>query len=289
MSDKPTISNALSHYKENMGEDLKALWKIWIPTTFLNFAFMPLWGRIPWVAGTSFLWSMVLSMMRGGAITDGDELAADLTGSAVTGESLHLFGDSLNDYLASPVDLDKTQIHMCVSASGPDKVGWVSMLARAVSDHGGNVTHSKMIRLGKEFTVLMHVSVAPKDRKNIIAGLYSHDELEPLNLKISGLTRRQTGMFVEPTLALTIHCVGKDRPGMLAEVAEKLSGRGISVENLSTELRRGPGGRRDFVINANVTCSGLYDQDELKTLFADMRKLKKKLNLDVLDIRAQKI
>ena len=39
----------------------------------INFAFMPMWGRIPWVAGTSFIWSMILSLMRGGAVSEGDE------------------------------------------------------------------------------------------------------------------------------------------------------------------------------------------------------------------------
>ena len=207
MSDNPSVSNALSLYKKNMEEDLKALWKIWVPSTFINFAFMPMWGRIPWVAGTSFLWSMILSIMRGGTITDGEELV----GSALTGETMHLFEDSLHDYFASPVDIDTAKAHICISASGPDKVGWVAILARTISTHGGNVTHSKMLRLGSQFTVLLHVSVAPENRKKLISGLYSEDDLDPLNLKISGLSRRQPGTFAEPTLALRIHCVGMDR------------------------------------------------------------------------------
>lgn len=207
MSDKPSVSNALSHYKENFAEDLSALWKIWVPSTFINFAFMPMWGRIPWVAGTSFLWSMILSLMRGGAVGDGEELA----GNAVTGESLHLLQDSLTDFLAHSVDLDHTMSHICVSASGPDRIGWVSLVARAVADLGGNVTHSKMLRLGNDFTILMHVSVPPESRKSLVLGLNRNEALKPLNLRISSLTRRQTGMFVEPTFALKIHCVGEDK------------------------------------------------------------------------------
>ena len=207
MSDKPTLSNALSHYRENMTEDLKALWKIWVPSTFINFAFMPMWGRIPWVAGTSFLWSMILSIMRGGAVGEGEELA----GNSITGETLHLLEDSLHDLWASPVELDSTKAHICVSASGPDRIGWVSKIAGVVAAHGGNITHSKMVRLGNEFTVLMHVSIEPEQRRFIDAGLRNNKELRPLNPKISFLTRRQTGMFIEPTFALKIHCVGKDR------------------------------------------------------------------------------
>ena len=49
----------------NYKEDLVALWKLWVPSTFLNFALMPMWARIPWVATTSLLWTCILSAMRG--------------------------------------------------------------------------------------------------------------------------------------------------------------------------------------------------------------------------------
>mmetsp|Transcript_27092 Transcript_27092/g.54161 ORF Transcript_27092/g.54161 Transcript_27092/m.54161 type:complete len:96 (+) Transcript_27092:644-931(+) len=64
MKDNPDIKGTLMQYKENMREDLLALWKIWVPSTIVNFAFMPMWARIPWVAGTSLLWTVVLSYMR---------------------------------------------------------------------------------------------------------------------------------------------------------------------------------------------------------------------------------
>jgi len=64
MSDKPDIRGTLMQYRNNMSEDLLALWKIWVPSTIINFAFMPMWARIPWVAGTSLFWTIVLSYMR---------------------------------------------------------------------------------------------------------------------------------------------------------------------------------------------------------------------------------
>ena len=129
-----------ARYRGNMKEDVLALWKIWMPSTILNFAFMPMWGcvalhrlaavvstllrstqtnvaallspsrtpvrakqqlqvpdpppprlrarvslgwcsRIPWVASTSLIWTMILSTMRGKsetaalAQTDGEIIA----------------------------------------------------------------------------------------------------------------------------------------------------------------------------------------------------------------------
>lgn len=86
MRPEPDIRQCLQEYQINMKEDLLALWKIWVPATLVNFAFMPLWARIPTVATTSLVWTMILSAMRGGDVSHGDEMA----GGAVTGATLHM-------------------------------------------------------------------------------------------------------------------------------------------------------------------------------------------------------
>ena len=42
-----------------------ALWKVWVPATIINFTFSPMWLRIPFVASTSLIWTVILSAMRG--------------------------------------------------------------------------------------------------------------------------------------------------------------------------------------------------------------------------------
>jgi hypothetical protein len=37
MAEKPDLIRCLSTYKENMKDDLTALWKVWVPSTFVNF------------------------------------------------------------------------------------------------------------------------------------------------------------------------------------------------------------------------------------------------------------
>jgi hypothetical protein len=60
-------AKGLAVYVENYKEDLPALWKIWVPATLVNFAFSPMWFRIPFVACTSMVWTCILSAMRGSA------------------------------------------------------------------------------------------------------------------------------------------------------------------------------------------------------------------------------
>ena len=280
-SDAPDVKSALMSYKDNMKEDLIALWKVWVPSTFVNFAFMPMWGRIPWVAGTSLLWTMILSAMRGGDVAH----AEDLVGGAVTGATLEIMKEGFNETFTCPVELDPRKAHVCVSASGPDKTGWVALVARAVADEGGNVTHSRMVRLGHEFIILMHVSVEPEKLKTLVKALNTDKRLLPLNIRTSSLTRRQTGTYDKPLVGFSMKCVGEDRPGMLATISERVANLGLSVDNITTELRMDKRrSRREFVVSCDAT-TARSDEESIDNAIHNISALKTDLGLDMLDIR----
>jgi predicted amino acid-binding ACT domain protein len=207
MSDKPDLRGAMMSYKSNMKEDLLAIWKVWIPSMIVNFSFMPMWARIPWVACTSLFWTCILSAMRGGDVVHGKDVEAPFP----TGSTLTMVKEGLEDIFASPVDLDPTLAHFCISGAGPDRMGTVANMARAISDAGGNVTTSKMVRLGQEFITLMHVAIEPEKRDGLVASLRDKEELKLLNIRASGLRRRETGSYRSAVVGLKIHVVGPDR------------------------------------------------------------------------------
>jgi len=279
----PDFMKALSQYKDNMIEDLKALWKIWVPATFVNFAIMPMWARIPTVAATSMIWTCILSAMRGGDMVHSDEVI----GGNVTGATFDLIKEGIADLglFQTSVDVDPSLAHLCVSAAGPDKVGWVSMVANAIAAEGGNITHSKMVRLGHDFIMLLHVSVPPEKLRHLISSLNENQELEPLNIRTSFLSKRKTGKYDKAKGFMKIHCVGEDKPGMLAAVASRVSEKQLSVENITTELKFNSSGRRDFVIDCSCTASRKLNNEELTSLYRDFETLKNEYNFDIVDIR----
>ena len=59
------IDNDRQKYKKNMKDDLVAIWKVWVPAQFINFAFCPLWLRVPYVACLSCFWTAFVSFTRG--------------------------------------------------------------------------------------------------------------------------------------------------------------------------------------------------------------------------------
>ena len=204
---KPDFSKAYASYTENLWDDMIALWKIWVPATFVNFAFMPMHMRIPYTATVSLAWTCVLSSMRGGDAIHSD----DMVGGAVTGHSYEIFKEGLDAFNTTPVEMDSNLDHLSISAAGKDRPGMVAQLATHVASEGGNVTHSKMVRLGEEFIIQMHVAVPKKGSQSFAQSLKSSDEFKELDIQTTKLCRRDTKKGGKAVIGMKIHCVGKDR------------------------------------------------------------------------------
>jgi len=206
MNPKPDIGRVLTDYRNNMKEDLIALWKIWVPATLCNFAFMPMHMRIPFTAGVSLLWTCVLSAMRGGDVVHGEEMA----GGQVTKATYQIFMEGLDKFNTTPVEMDRNLDHVNISAAGKDRPGMVAQLASHVASQGGNVTHSKMVRLGEEFIIQMHVAL-PKEESGSFSKSLKNNKLRDLNIQATPLNRRKTNHKTKAVMGMKIHCVGNDR------------------------------------------------------------------------------
>jgi predicted amino acid-binding ACT domain protein len=264
---KPDIPRVLADCRTNMMEDLQALWKIWVPAMLVNFAFMPMHLRIPFVAGVSLLWTMVLSAMRGGDVVHGEDIA----GGFVTGSTYQLLLEGLDAFNTTAVEMDGTAHvdHFSLNAAGKQRPGLVALLARHVADHGGNVTHSKMVRLGQEFIIQMHVSV-PKDKsKEFMRSLkYTKHLRKELDIQATPLTQRVCPN-AKAVIGLRIHAVGEDRYVIdcffslvgrfsstarhgLCFIVKKPIFSGMLLFFLSVDFQARHG--LCFIVNAEITC-----------------------------------
>jgi hypothetical protein len=57
--------SALARYRSEIFQSCQALWSVWVPAQIINFTFVPRHLRIPFVAATSFGWTIILSVMQG--------------------------------------------------------------------------------------------------------------------------------------------------------------------------------------------------------------------------------
>ena len=67
------ISNAFSKYRANVKDDMVAFAKLWVPGDLIIYS-LPIWLRLPVNHAVSFVWTCILSVMRG----DGGK--GDITG-----------------------------------------------------------------------------------------------------------------------------------------------------------------------------------------------------------------
>ena len=76
---------------------------------------------------------------------------------------------------------------------------------------------------------------------------------------------------------------------MLAILSKKLADENLSIENISTELRVGKHGRRDFVVDCDCVTNDFMTKTKRDDVVRQLRGLKSEMTLDVLDIRMLKI
>lgn len=135
----------------------------------------------------------------------------------------------------------------------------------------------------------MHTSVEPSEMKSLMKALKGNPELKPLHIRATSIARRKTGTYDAAQTGVRIRCVGKDRPALLARLSSALATRGLSIENISTDVTRGKDDRRDFNVSADCVVTSYLDQEQIQAMVDELTKLKEELDLDVMDIRVQRL
>lgn len=122
--------------------------------------------------------------------------------------------------------------------SGPDRVGIVEMVTKAMLDLGGNVQTSRMARLGGEFAILMLVSIPADQLDNLDRAL------QPLTTQGYQLTVRKAQEALVGIhagwLAYQIEVHGADHEGIIHDIAQRLSKCGINIESMETSTGQAP-------------------------------------------------
>jgi glycine cleavage system regulatory protein len=244
-SDSPNPVRAVNEYAGNVKEDLIALWKVWIPSTFLNFAFMPMWARIPWVASTSLIWTCILSAMRG---------SSDVPASNVFVGVDHETMELVTRTVVGPAPrLDPSRAHVLLVVRGPDRPGIISEMTQRMYEHGATITTSKMLSLGDEFAIMCHASVDKQNLgeltsaisgglsksktrlRNSVSGLNTYvDEADGLQISLRVITPPSAAP-TQPLFTAKLWLTGPDKPGLLYHLADVCAQQGLNIEHLQTE------------------------------------------------------
>ncbi len=164
---------------------------------------------------------------------------------------------------------------LVVSIVGADRHGIVSLLAERAQRYGANWAASRMTRLAGEFAGMVHFEV-PRENADAMEGALRQLASSGLQVVIA----RSGGASVPATLrGFELELVGEDRIGIVSSLTRLLAERGISIENIHTELiRSGVTGKQTFKIGAHLLAPASLQLDELRR---DLGALASEMTLDI--------
>jgi len=141
-----------------------------------------------------------------------------------------------------------------------DRPGLVEKLSEAVTREGGNWLESRMAHLAETFAGIARVEI-PGDRVSSFKDALSALEAEGFRLTVEETT---LGAPPEGTL-LTLDLVGPDHPGIVRDISRCLAERGVSVEEMQTDVREAPmGGGTLFYAQARVRGPANLNEQDLR-------------------------
>ena len=119
---------------------------------------------------------------------------------------------------------------LAVTLIGSDRTGIIQDVADIASQHGANWLESQMANLAGQFAGIVHLQVDDAKAAALIAGLES---LAKDGLQVTALPT--TGSATANKREITLELLGQDHPGIVREIAAKLSSIGVSIAELETE------------------------------------------------------
>lgn len=167
--------------------------------------------------------------------------------------------------------------HLVISAIGPDRPGLIDELSRAILDCGCNIGDSRMAVLGSELAIMMalagHWNAIAKF-ENLLPKLE-----ESLDVKIIS-KRSEPRVGTENLIPYGVEVVSIDHPGIVYEVTNFFSRRGINVEDLYTSSYPAPHtGASMFALHMTI---GIPSDTAIASVRGDFMDFCDDLNLDAM-------
>lgn len=123
---------------------------------------------------------------------------------------------------------------LIISANGPDRKGIVSEISSIISNHSANIETSKMIRLEKEFAMLILIKVEESKNEVLSNAL---NQIPGLFVNLIN-TKNNLDILYENKLHLYIN--GADNEGIVYSFSNLLSELEINIDEVNTKIENAP-------------------------------------------------
>ena len=150
---------------------------------------------------------------------------------------------------------------LVVSVVGPDRAGIVSQVSDRAQGFGANWAGSRMASLAGQFAGIVHFEVAPEKAEPLAAALRG---LESSGLRV-GIAKSDGAPASAGRRVVDLELVGDDRPGIIRDLSRNLAERGVSIEELHTQVVSGATATKHlFKVAARLHVPNALPNDELR-------------------------
>jgi glycine cleavage system regulatory protein len=150
---------------------------------------------------------------------------------------------------------------LVVTAFGPDRPGLVSLISDRGRQYGANWAGSRMETLAGQFAGIVHFQV-PSEKADALADALR--ALESSGIRVT-IDKSEAPTAPAGRRVVTLDVVGPDRPGIVRDLSRVLAERGVSIEEMQTEIVNGAGGApHRFNVRAHLVVPETLPNDELK-------------------------
>jgi glycine cleavage system regulatory protein len=119
---------------------------------------------------------------------------------------------------------------------GDDRPGLVSQISQAVAAHGGTWLESRSARLVGKFAGILLVRIPDESVIPLESALA---KFAPSGLRVS-IERGAAAEAERPARTIKLEVVGNERPGIVRDVTQALSGLGVNIEEFASALEGEP-------------------------------------------------
>lgn len=150
---------------------------------------------------------------------------------------------------------------IAVTVIGPDRPGIVRQISERAKAHGANWTASRMSNLAGQFAGIVHLDVPAENAEALANALRA---LESSDLRVV-VARSEAFQAPAGRRVVRLDLAGPDRPGIVRELSTGLANRGVSIEDLHTEVVDGArAGETEFHVRALLYVPNALTNEQLK-------------------------
>ena len=151
-------------------------------------------------------------------------------------------------------------VSLVVTAIGTDRPGIVRQLSERAQGYGANWAGSRMANLSGQFAGIVHFEVPTENADALSEALQG---LEASGLRVV-IAKSIMPPVVDGRRVVLLELVGPDRPGIVREMSRSLADRGVSIEELHTEIVSADSAGHTFKVRALLMVPKAVTNPELQ-------------------------